>query len=150
MKKLLFLLFVPLLFLSCSNDDDDNNTTVTFLEKYNNTVWVLSDEDHTMYARFHNSISAPIEVWDSWDGCYYYEANVLEGYIILENSEEKFECRYTEMDGGVAYMDLLTIRISGETMVAESKYYEDDALIYSETQYFQKSTVNVDNLPLCD
>ena len=38
MKKLILLLFIPLLF-TCSSDEDNNNSNETFLERYHGVVW---------------------------------------------------------------------------------------------------------------
>ncbi len=149
MKKLLLLLVTSVLFFACSSDDD-NDSEMTFLEKYNNTVWVYTDSESTEYARIHNNLAAPVEVWESSGDCYYYDDNIFADFTILENSEKKFELRYIEIYEGVEYKEIITIRIANDTLLADVHYYEDGALLISENRTMSKTTVNVDNLPLCD
>ena len=69
MKKLILLLFIPIVF-ACSSDDEDNNSNETFLEKYNGVVWEIN-EDTTVYIRFNN---------DTLNWLTSYEFNEVDGY----------------------------------------------------------------------
>tara|TARA_B100001057_G_scaffold414061_1_gene430943 strand:+ start:1027 stop:1434 length:408 start_codon:yes stop_codon:yes gene_type:complete len=51
MKKLLFLLFIPLVF-TCSSDSSDDDSNQTFLERYADIVWE-SNEEEDFYISFN-------------------------------------------------------------------------------------------------
>ena len=68
MKKLILLLFIPLVF-TCSSDDEDNNSNETF-EKYDGVVWEIN-EDTTVYIRFNN---------DTLNWLTSYEFNEVDEY----------------------------------------------------------------------
>jgi len=147
-KKLIFVLILPLFIISCSDSNDDDN--VTFLEKYNNTVWVSNDFDATIYGKITDNLNSPFEMWALWENCFNYEANLLAGYTILENSENKFQCRFKATEGGVEYTDLVTISVSNQTLTMEDKFSGDGIVLETFYLHFEKTTVNVGELPLCD
>lgn len=150
-KNLIFLLLIPLLIFSCSDsDDDDNNVTTTFLKKYDNTVWESSEYDLTIFSRINNDLSSPFEMWILADDCFYYEKNILSGYSIIENTENKFECKLLVIEGDVEYIDLITIQVINENLIIEDKYYEGGVLMETIYLHFQKTTIDVDDLPLCE
>lgn len=158
MKKLIYILVLPLFIFNCSKSDDDNlktpvddNLNTTFLEKYEGTVWISNELDVTSYIRFINNLNTPLENWIDMTDCYYYYLQTLyEGDTLSENSNDTLEFRYVESDEGVEYLDIITLTASGNTIEAEYKYYEDGDLYESGTLYLSKSSIDVDGFILCD
>ena len=85
MKKLLIiLLFIPLIF-ACSSDDNNDDSNQTFLEKYDNVVWVNdlydpvsnnSDPLDTVYYIFYDQTVFLDAGWyDSELECNHYYTN---------------------------------------------------------------------------
>ena len=68
---LLFTILLSLIvsFNGCS--DDDEPISQTFLEKYDGTNWVNTDE-LTIYLRLNSNTNKPIEQWVLFGDCYYY------------------------------------------------------------------------------
>ena len=147
-KKLIFVFILPFLIVACSSDNDDDGD-ITFLEKYNNTVWVSNDFDATIFAKITNNLNSPFEMWALWENCFDYEANLLAGYTILENSGNKFQCRLKATEGGIEYTDLVTFSVSDQMLTIEDIFSEDGTVMQTFYLYFEKTTVNVGELPLC-
>lgn len=149
MKKLICILALSFFMFNCSKNDD--NLSTTFLEKYEGTVWVSNDYDVTTYIRFINNIKTPLENWIDVTDCYHYYLETLyDGDILSKNSNDTLEFKYVESDGGVEYLDIITLTASSNTIKAEYKYYEDGDLYESGTIHFSKSSIDVDSFILCD
>ena len=74
MKKLIVLLFIPLVF-SCSDDDDNSNQT--FLERYDGVVWEEEyDNLDTFRIMFTNNPLTSTEA-------YFNEENVILQWLIV-------------------------------------------------------------------
>ena len=143
---------LALFIFNCSKNDDDKSS-ITFLEKHEGTVWLNNDDGGFIYIRFINNKNTPLETWIGYDeiDCYYYFLeNSLGSFTITENSDDKLEFRFIEKDEGVEYIDIITITVSGNSIKAESKYYEDGSLIETEITYFTQTNEDVDNLTICD
>lgn len=149
MRKFIYLFILPLLIISCSKSDDDT-PSLAFLQKYSQTVWVSHDYQATIYGRIHNSVSAPFELWMLEDGCYYHENLVLGNCSIKENSELRFQCEAIDYESSTEIRILMTVQVTNEILVFETQYYEDGLLMETLYLHFQKSTVDVDKLPLCE
>ena len=150
MKKLFYLLFIPLLFFGCSDSNDDPSN-ISFLEKHEGTVWTSTEDGETLYIRFINNVLSPFEYWFEFEDCYYYQLDTLDELTtITENSNDKLVFQYVEDDGGLEYLDVITLSISGNTLEIFYQYYENGDLYESGTDYLSKSSIDVDNLVLCD
>ena len=96
MKKLILLLFIPLVFTCSSDSSDDSQEDQTFLEKHNGIVWETSPESNVTYIQrfmFTNnpkSISYYFEDGDSesctTDPIASQNENCSNCWIIYENS----------------------------------------------------------------
>ena len=91
MKKLILLLFIPLLF-ACSSDDDSQEDQ-TFLEKHNGIVWETSPESNVTYIQrfmFTNNPKAILSYFeeDGSGNCTTIQigTNCSDCYIIYENN----------------------------------------------------------------
>jgi hypothetical protein len=158
------ILVVSFSFKSCGTDDDDDIAIVekTFLEKYDGTKWVITEEyeGYVYYLRINDNQRVPFEIWGrSWDlekanedeTCYGHQdgymdedegANSME---IVENSDNRFTI------GGDGEFWCLEIR--GETLKfgAWSVYGDADPNIWDnpDSMVFKKTTVNVDAFEIC-
>ncbi|MFH4967275.1 hypothetical protein V8G61_03635 [Gaetbulibacter sp. M240] len=152
MKKSIYLIPFIFIIFTCSKSDPVTNTTSqTFLEKYAGTVWTTSDDDVTTYIRFVNNMNHPIEYWIDANECFYYLLEeFFENDAITQNLNDTIEFTYTENDGDIVYVDIITVTVSGNTMVAAYEYYEDDTLYESGSIIFIKSSEKVDDFILCD
>ncbi len=141
-KHKLFYFFIILglivSFNSCSDDDDDDFQT--FLERYDGTKWVNTDE-FTFYIRLNDNTNKLIESWILFDDCYFYDVDFeSEGVELVENSKDKLIIKFTD-DGDIT---TVTITMQGETLRAVVKEGNEEDIIY-----FDKSSVNVDDLEIC-
>ena len=141
-KHKLFYFFIILglivSFNSCSDDDDDDFQT--FLERYDGTKWVNTDE-LTFYIRLNDNTNKLIESWILFDDCYFYDVDFeSEGVELVENSKDKLIIKFTD-DGDIT---TVTITMQGETLRAVVKEGNEEDIIY-----FDKSSVNVDDLEIC-
>ncbi len=133
------LLSLAIYFNGCSTDDDDI-TSQTFLEKYDGTKWVNTDE-FTIYIRLNDNINKLVETWFLFGDCYFYDYDFeSEGVEIVENSENKLIIKYTD-DGDI---ETVTVTIQGETLKVVIKEGNEEEIIY-----FDKTSVNVDDLEIC-
>ena len=146
-------------FSSCSDDDDDSNNAQTYLELYEGTTWSLDDageipdaEGIPAYFRFVNDANKILEGWyqiPNEPDCYYYNdgINVDNGVItITENTENKLVIKITY---GSTETETFTCTIVGDLLKIVYVYEEDGEAPEGYTIYFSKTTVNVDELPLC-
>jgi hypothetical protein len=146
MKTFIYLLMSCLIISSCSKSDDD---ILTFLEKYDGSVW--EDGGNDQYWRFINSLSTPIEIWSDWGGCYYYDlVNLIEADLeIVENINNRLVLSY---DDGEGDNGIYTFTITGDSMefLIEYESVECGGPCTPESMLFLKTTTVMDNLPLCD
>ena len=151
MKKLLYLTILSLFCLGCSKSDDNPSDENTFLRTHEDTVWMITEEGQSVYLRFINNTKAPIEYWIEFEDCYFYILDRLVGdNKITENSEDRLVIRYFENDDGDEYLDIVTITINGNSLIGETKSYENDVLVETDIQMLSKSTDDVDSLILCE
>ncbi len=154
---ILILLVMAVCFNSCSDDDDDSPTSKTFLETYAGTTWILNDEggipadaDVPSYARFINDKTKIFEGWYklSNEACYYYNnATAFGGTLqIMVNTEAKLNIKIAY---GNTESETLTYTVQGDTLTVVYKYEEAGFPAEEFTLYFKKTTVNLDELPLC-
>ena len=90
MKKLILLLFIPLLFACSSYDDSQEDQT--FLEKHNGIVWETSPESNVTYIQrfmFTNNPKAILSYFeeDGSENCTTIQigTNCSDCYIIYKN-----------------------------------------------------------------
>ena len=109
MKKLILLLFIPLVF-ACSSDDEDNNSNETFLEKYDGVVWEIN-EDTTVYLRFNNDTLNWLTSYEFNEVNEYECFNLISdnpsvNFLILINSGDNFSysAQYPDEDAGDVYI----------------------------------------------
>ena len=62
MKKLILLLFIPLVF-TCSSEED-NNSNETFLERYDGIIWEDIGNEDWGFHRFNNDLSNWYTIYD--------------------------------------------------------------------------------------
>ena len=142
--KLLYifiLLSLAISFNGCSSDDDDI-TSQTFLEKYDGTKWVYTDE-FTIYIRINNNTNKFIEQWFYVfeAECFYYDFDsVSENTEIIENLKDKIIFEYT--DEGVT--ETVTVTMQDETLKVVIKEGNEEEILY-----FDKTSVNVDDFEIC-
>ena len=148
-KIALFITLILAIFslsLSCSDGDDDFRT---FLEKLDGTEWLLSKEnfDTTVYIRLNNNEIKLLEQWsyNSVFDCYEYNSNIFipGDFKIKENSMEKL---VVECDAVIGPFECMTFSIQDDSLRVDIIISEWE----EETVYFNKSSVTVDNLVICD
>lgn len=161
-KHLIFALSTLLVFTisfnSCSDDDDDPVISETFLEKYVGSIWILTDDggvpdeaDVPTYFRFINDANKILEGWylDFVEAeCYYHieGINIDSGNMTLqENSQTKLVIQIVYSDETETY----TCTIQGDTLKIVMVYEEVGWPSETATLYFDKTTADVDALPLC-
>lgn len=133
------ILGLTISFNGCSDDDDDDFQT--FLEKYDGTKWVYTEDEFTFYVRLNDNPNKLIESWILIDDCYFYSVDFeSESVELVENSKDKLIIKYTD-DGEIITVTLTT---QGETIrVVVKDGNEEDIMI------FDKTSVNVDDLEIC-
>ncbi|GAA4281060.1 hypothetical protein [Gaetbulibacter aestuarii] len=151
MKKLIYLLPIFLILFTCNNKDNVNDTNPeTFLEQFENTVWLSNVDEVNTYIRFINDLNHPIEFWVDEGDCFYYDQeDFSEGGSVSENLNNILEFTYSETYGDIEYVEIVTVTVSGNTMVVKYVDYENGEIIESGSVYFSKSTENVDDFTLC-
>ena len=146
-------------FNSCSSDDDDNggSSVQTFLEKHEGSVWYLQNNDdyYDYYMRLINNVITPIESWemDIYENgdCYDYERiNItVFGYEITENLENKFEITFLDPEDET---NVYTVTLTVSDNILEMKYtrFENDIEIFTFTDYYSSSSIDVDGFTICE
>ncbi len=159
-----FGVFMLLIFMAsfsgCSDDDDDINNAQTYLELYEGSTWELDDsggvpdlESIPDYFRLVNNANKILEGWkdvlaDELD-CYYYinGINVDGGNMsVTENSETKLVIKITY---GSTETETFTCTAQGDILTIVYLYEEDGEDPETHTIKYNKTTVDVDALPLC-
>ena len=69
---------------------------------------------------------------------------------IIESTEDRLVFRYKENDDGIEYIDIVTLTITGNSMKAETEYYENGLLVETDIFFLTKSSDDVDSFILCD
>ena len=155
MKKLLVILTIALLSISCSSDDNsDDNSSSTFLENYAGTKWESQNDDelYDYYLRFINNLNTPLESWgiDAGDDCYEYElGNLIDlEYEITENLENIFQLTYIspEETGGFR----INITVIDNTLEMEFVNIENGNETSMFIDYYLSTSIDVDNFTLCE
>jgi hypothetical protein len=148
-KIALFITLILAVFtfsLSCSGGDDDFRT---FLEKHDGTEWLLSKEnfDTAVYIRLNNYEIKLLEQWsyNSEFDCYEYNSNIFipGDFKIKDNSMEKL---IVECDAIIGPFESMTFSIQDDALRVDIIISEWE----EETVYFNKSSVTVDNLGICN
>ena len=143
----LFLILVAgLAVQSCSSDDDDGSGDIivqTWLEKYDGTKWEAAEEDDFLYIRIVNNTNIISESWHRFRECFIYNvADKDDEFEIIENSPNRL---VFEVVGDVFQRNTMTVSGNILTWVIEYEFWEEPA-----TVTFEKTTVDVDGLPLCE
>ena len=151
-KKIAFyvtlLITVFSISIYCSDDtaDEPFEDFQTFLEKYDGTEWVLSNEDIKLYIRLNTDTLQLIEQWSFHDelNCYIYNPNILNpgNYKILENSANTL---VIDCDAILGDCDYMTFRIQENTLMVDVKISEWE----DEMVYFNQASQSVDILEKC-
>ena len=141
MKKLILLLFIPLVF-TCSSDDEDNNSNETFLEKYDGVVWEsiitevmrLSFHNSQSFQTYYNSNGVDIDENNNVDYCYNLgEFSDEITFTFNTNLEDNFEFTATYPEGD-SYTVFIVVTNGGNTL----EYTSDD----NEPIYFARTDLN--------
>lgn len=157
---LITLLVLIVSFNGCSDDDDETPIiSKTFIELYTGTTWALIDDGEVpveegvpTYFRFINDASKVLEGWyenSNEADCYYYfeGINLDNGAMTLEeNSENKLIIKIKYTDESETY----TCTVQGDTFKIVMVYEEVGWPAETFTIYFNKTSVNVDELLLCE
>jgi len=135
------LLGLTITLKSCSSDDSSSSSK-TFLEKYDGTVWDMSD--NYGYLMLHNSLTNTTEYWHPDGLCYEHW---LETFNSIEDVGNKLILTYQNTE----YITILTMSIQGDILkiIDEGNYYGDGESWY-QVGYLEKATVNINNLTICN
>ena len=124
MKKLILLLFIPLLF-ACSSEFDRLFTTPTFLEKHNGIVWETSPDSNVTYIQrfmFTNNPKAILSYFeeDGSENCTTIQigTNCSDCYIIYENNNN-----ILSIGSDTEVISTFTVSLDGLTLFYDS--YDD-------------------------
>ncbi|MEL0456677.1 hypothetical protein WJN01_10585 [Flavobacteriaceae bacterium SZ-1-7] len=154
MKKIIYVLALSLLTFNCSKSDNNDDSIATFLEKYDGTVWVYSGFDETFYLRIIDNSNSPFEFWEEYGDCFEYYLGIMDdeydSATTTKNSNNTLEVKFVEEFEGVEYMVLFTLTVTGNSMEIKYSLYEDGKLNDSFSEYLSKTSINVDDLILCE
>lgn len=152
MKNLLFIFCLSFLVLfSCSSKE--NNSNITFLEKYDGTVWVRSGmkdgENFTLYMRFINDELNPFEFWEFYnnDQCNYYDSHGIAGKMSLTlNSNDTLKFEYSNIiNGAIKSLYKSTITSDSNNMFLNVEEYQDGVLVSTSEYVYDWSTMDVES-----
>lgn len=141
LKHKLLYIFIILSLAYCYNgcSDDNDVTTQTFLEKYDSTKWVNTDE-FIFYIKLNDNSNKLVETWVLFGDCYFYSYDLeSDGVEIIENSKSKLVIRYSD-DG-----DITTVTITIQGDILKVTIQEEGE---TETILFDKTTINVDDFEI--
>ena len=124
MKKLILLLFIPLVF-ACSSDSSDNDSNQTFLERYADIVWESAEEEE-FYISFNLNGFTRIS-----EDCLVYAWGIENPdtgltWNLLENNYDNIVINLEE-NGQIDFTSNITISADENTLIE----YIDDEEIYS-------------------
>ena len=154
--KVLMIAVLIISFNSCSTDDDGDNIVIpqTFLEKYDGTVWLYSNDWNTDYLRIINNETTPFESYHYTNDCYIYylfDLNDLPSsqVEVTAHSEDIFELTitYPEM---VDTNTIITVRVDEDILIMEANYYEGGALTETFYDNYERQNIDVDGFTICD
>lgn len=145
-KYFLFLMIIPLLFLSCSDGDSHQN----FLERYDKSVWEISLGDVTIYEKFHNNKSNPIEEWhkNSNLNCLYYFSFPKIGVELIEVSNNQLMTRVSNPEDSDDYR-LVTFTENGNTINLKVEIFENGISNNMENYILNRSSFKPENVQIC-
>jgi hypothetical protein len=124
MKKLILLLFIPLVFTCSSDSSDDSQEDQTFLEKHNGIVWETSPESNVSYIQrlmFTNNPKAILSYFEEGNSvnCTTIAIGTCSNcYIIYENSNN-----ILSIGSDVEVISTFTVSSDGLTLSYDS--YDD-------------------------
>lgn len=149
MKKIIYFLVIFLLVFSCSKTSDQI-LDATFLEKYHGTVWLKNNPNQILYIRFINDTITPLEYWIKDGACYDYNLEIIyESNSLTKNFENTLEFRYHRCIDATDYVNIVTLEVFENSMLLESKHFEDGIFVSTEYLDYTKSNEDVDNFVLC-
>ena len=149
-KKIIYFLVISLCIFSCSTTDDQN-LDVTFLEKYEGTVWLKNNPEQVLYIRFINNPNTPLEYWIKDDTCFnYYLEKFFKDKSLTVNSENTLEFSYYRCIDATECVNIITLEVIENSIQLESKHFEDGILVATENLDYTKSNKDVDNFILCN
>ena len=124
MKKLILLLFIPLVF-ACSSDSSDNDSNQTFLERYADIVWESAEEEE-FYISFNLNGFTRIS-----EDCLVYAWGIENPdtgltWNLLENNYDNIVINLEE-NGQIDFTSNITISADENTLIE----YINDEEIYS-------------------
>ena len=124
MKKLILLLFIPLVF-ACSSDSSDNDSNQTFLERYADIVWESAEEEE-FYTSFNLNGLTRIS-----EDCLVYAWGIENPdtgltWNLLENNYDNIVINLEE-NGQIDFTSNITISADENTLIE----YINDEEIYS-------------------
>jgi len=138
MKYTYIYLLVFYFILGCDSNSDKN---LTFLEKYDGSVWSHPNDDFAERIGFYNSTSTFFVAKDvsgnsSWCETYRegYDASNDWTLIIEENTSERLKIKVL-YSGDDEDEDVMTFTVSGNNVLILSykETYDNGATVYSES-----------------
>ena len=155
MEKIIYLFVLLIFVIGCNKPEDDilndTNSIITFLEKFEGTVWLKDNPKQVLFLRFINRTETPLEYWIKDISCYHYTLErIYDDTTLAINLENVLEFRYYRNIDATDYINIITIEVFDNIMLLESKHYEDDILVSIENLNYDKSIEDVDKLPLCE
>ncbi|MFD1314008.1 hypothetical protein [Namhaeicola litoreus] len=149
---ILLLTAVVLCNTSCSKDDDnDKKIAESMLESLDKTKWVFDGIGFpAIYLKFNDTNTDFIELWAAIAEmeCYIYGSSEDDNTLqIIENSKTKLVIKATESS---EYYSLMIITYVGDKLNIKDEYYVNGVLDDTDVLVFNKTSVNLDNLNLCD
>ena len=151
MKKI-FLAIIITVFYSCGKE----KIPVTFLEKYNNTVWEIESSNVQIdFYKISNDLSYPLDMVYSlsYEECYR-DGHLLLGpdnIEIVKNLEDTLVFNVTQFNNGTL-IDLTktTIRIDGESLIWEVQAFYQGVMKFENVSIFQKTNLDFNNIDYCN
>lgn len=152
-KVLMIAIFI-ISFNSCSVDGvnlfSDPVITDTFLEKFDGTVWLYTNDLETTYLRIINNETTPFETWSYYteDECYdyyLYDLNVSLGQV-------------TGNSGSILHITLayetytleMYLYITNENLYFQQTEYRDGEYTTITNEYLIQNEEVLDGLILCE
>ena len=136
-------------FSGCGGSDDDDNSCQVFLECQDGTVWENIGW-MGVYLKFQNNTNNPWVVYDSYDGSCYFpiESSSVEQISLIEHSKNILKYR-TGYVGGIHH-GISTYTYSNGKVIYKNEYFTNEVLEDLTTVTFNKSSVNLSGLLICN
>ena len=149
MKKLILLLFIPLVFACSSDDSTSSNSSQNFLEKYDGVIW-KSNEDDINVSKGLWHIFTP----DGWEDTsygyvdtgvcetHYTPWNIVGNYgdwikaEVIDNSVDELILEITETNSET-YLVYITAINDGNSLLVTSDFTIDE-----EDDYYSRDTTS--------